>query len=456
MSRAAWAGVLLIGAAFGLVAWLLTRGLPDDAVTRLEETRQAVAAASATLDEQETAINEAVKTDPSYMEASLTVRNARASLAERRKKLAAIDAAVGAPADAILEKDSAGDADQIFSLAATVRTDLQGVLKDAHTDLAQVQKVLRYKQEHPRLVEAARAAAARVALPGPDAQLELAISAAVAECPSTQQALRKKQAAVNALAQKIRTGTTTLERELATGTPNYEITGPMAESISRSARSLEQARADIERGIAALSTSKDRILEDMKTERGRYYHKYKVVEGGQARTTDWKDVPAATYQKHRDHLGMALESKPECVLPEDAVTVASPPGYAYVGNSRYGRWRQDGSGNRFWEWYGKYAFFRAVFFPGYSRPIGYNSWNTWRGGYRSGRVYYGPRNEWGSRGSYTRTRYAGSRYMKTAASRRSTSSSRNTTSYRNSGTRRSGGNFRTSRYRGRSSFGGGK
>ncbi len=140
------------------------------------------------------------------------------------------------------------------------------------------------------------------------------------------------------------------------------------------------------------------VLEDMKEEgvfSKDYYHRYKVVYGERtssgdslvfrSEVTDWYEVPKSTYKKYYPYLGMVILSK----TADGKVTdTPQPPGYQYIGDSRYGRWRQDGSGNSFWEWYGKYALISHMFGM-FNRPVYYNDWNTYSS-YRSrGRPYFG-------------------------------------------------------------------
>ncbi|MBN2092062.1 hypothetical protein JW964_20760, partial [candidate division KSB1 bacterium] len=112
------------------------------------------------------------------------------------------------------------------------------------------------------------------------------------------------------------------------------------------------------------------ILEDM-DEKGffskEYFHKYKVLTGSSdttnfgvnERVTDWINVPSRFYQRNEQYLGMAIASK---VPGQEANQTATPPGYQYVGDSRYGEWRTDERGNSFWEFYGKYALFQNLLF----------------------------------------------------------------------------------------------
>ncbi len=113
---------------------------------------------------------------------------------------------------------------------------------------------------------------------------------------------------------------------------------------------------------------------------------------------DWTEVSRKFYDRHQPLLGMVVLAK-----GEDGKTAQSnyPPGYQYVGNSRYGRWRTDRRGSSFWEFYGKYALFSTLL-GGSSRPIyrsDYDSYRSYRG---QGRPYYGPSNTYGTGGSATR------------------------------------------------------
>ncbi|NIW79287.1 MAG: hypothetical protein GWN16_07410, partial [Calditrichae bacterium] len=146
------------------------------------------------------------------------------------------------------------------------------------------------------------------------------------------------------------------------------------------------------------------ILEDMKQEGNifkDYFHRYKIVYAEKVdnsdslvfldNITDWLEVKEKEYQKYQDYLGMAIASK----TPDGEVTEAKyPPGYQYVGNPRYGQWRQDSHGNSFWEFYGKYAFISSMFSL-FSRPVYMNDWDTYRDYRQTGRPYYGRNQRYG-------------------------------------------------------------
>jgi hypothetical protein len=153
------------------------------------------------------------------------------------------------------------------------------------------------------------------------------------------------------------------------------------------------------------------ILEDMKEEGNfftDYFHQYKLVYG-QAETgsdslifrtemTDWNRVSKKEFQNKYNFLGMALVSKSADGNVNDS---PSPPGYQYVGNQRYGQWRNDSNGNSFWEFYGKFAFF-SYMFGGLTRPVYRGDWNNYRQYRTDRRPYYGSNKQYGTQGAYTK------------------------------------------------------
>ncbi|MGD1846070.1 MAG: hypothetical protein ACFB10_11810 [Salibacteraceae bacterium] len=120
-----------------------------------------------------------------------------------------------------------------------------------------------------------------------------------------------------------------------------------------------------------------------------YHHKYQLVlpgKGDAAPTTNvgpWQEVSEEYYQKHKNDLGMTIAYKKDGVL-EKQVT---PPGYQYVGDSRYGEWRTH-NGSTFWSFYGRYMFYSQLFGM-INRPVYRREYDEYRGGYYGSRPYYG-------------------------------------------------------------------
>ncbi len=141
------------------------------------------------------------------------------------------------------------------------------------------------------------------------------------------------------------------------------------------------------------------ILEDMTVEGNffkDYYHKYRVIVESQTTETGWRRVSEKFHKKYEPFLGMTIWSKKD---GKESGT-AGPPGYEYVGDSRYGKWQSDSSGRSFWAFYGQYRLMSDLL--GMGGPIYRNNYGTYQQYRTKGQPYYGPRNEYGTRGSVTK------------------------------------------------------
>ncbi len=133
------------------------------------------------------------------------------------------------------------------------------------------------------------------------------------------------------------------------------------------------------------------------------------------------DVPQATYEADKNDLGMAIEHKSAGKYDSEAERVAQPAGFAYVapisvGRNQYGYWDHSG-GPDFWVFYGQYALMRDLLFNHDYRPLDRYEWEGYRDYWSSGRTYYGrdPYGEaprYGTQGTSTPSRYAGSTFAK--------------------------------------------
>lgn len=176
----------------------------------------------------------------------------------------------------------------------------------------------------------------------------------------------------------------------------------------------------------------------------KHYHKYMIIENGVKRTEDWKEVSPDLYDKHFEHLGMEILSKPYGKFEDEAVTSASPAGIGYVGNSRYGEWRYDSSGRSFWHYYGMYSFFNDMTGGRYYR----NDYDYYRDYSRRNQPYYGSNNRYGTFGSST---YKNKTYANGSFAKRNKISSGGLNNIRRDTVRGSG-----QASRGRGASGGGK
>lgn len=143
------------------------------------------------------------------------------------------------------------------------------------------------------------------------------------------------------------------------------------------------------------------ILHDMREEGNffpSYYHQYRVDVGEQKTMRSFVEVDKSYYQKNKPYLGMVLAAK----TADGALsTTPFPNGYQYVGNSQYGRWRNNDRGGSMWEFYGKYMLMSQMMgWAGYGLNRNhYNNYSSYRG---AGRPYFGPNREYGTAGTVTK------------------------------------------------------
>ncbi len=212
-------------------------------------------------------------------------------------------------------------------------------------------------------------------------------------------------------------------------------------TILSSCGGREYKKSPLDSYIVELSDEKEFsvIIEDMDVDGTffkTYKHKYKVIRVADSipteSTSDWKEVEKEFFWKNEGNLGMVvLEKGPDGSLSK----VAVPPGYRYVGDSKYGEWRTH-NGSSFWSFYGRYMFMSQMFGM-MNRPVYRSDYNTYRGGgYYGKRSYYGPKE-----GKYSKY---GTNSAQTKKSRPSFFSRRATKSGWSSSRSRSGGRSRGS------------
>lgn len=194
---------------------------------------------------------------------------------------------------------------------------------------------------------------------------------------------------------------------------------------------LSEANAHLAALVSQLYISWDKILVDMSIEEGEevtFQHKYRTVrvtagegEAPNPPSEKWEAVSRADYERHKENLGMTVASKPAGLYDSEIdAAAAQPAGFAYIatpeeGRNEYGQWRRDDRGNSFWEFYGKYAFMRSLFWGPMYSPIHMGDYRGYRRSYDAGRSYYGTSRsgvkQYGSSAQKTRTRLASSRYV---------------------------------------------
>jgi hypothetical protein len=226
------------------------------------------------------------------------------------------------------------------------------------------------------------------------------------------------------------------------------------DTLRNAAADLPRQAEEVQSLDGQLYYSWDKILVDME-ERGtgsarHYDQEIRTVKtrvddaaakaGTSTSDETWVDVSPSTFDAMRNDLGMAIEHKPAGKFDSEAERVAQPAGFAYMAppgqaSNQYGYWDHH-DGRDFWVFYGQYALMRDLLFNHSYRPIDRYDWEGYHDSWRSGRTYYGrdeaagaPR--YGSQGTVTQDRYAGSSYARKGGFRDSQYASKSG-SYRNS------------------------
>ncbi len=155
------------------------------------------------------------------------------------------------------------------------------------------------------------------------------------------------------------------------------------------------------------------VLDDMQ-EQGTFsktfFHKYLVVQPEGSWKTDFLQVPENYYQKNLSYLGMTLLTKKDGAFDE----TPSPPGYGFVGDPAYGRWKEDKDGGSFWEFYGKYAFFTSLF-GGWYHPVYRMDFDGYKKYKSKKKPYFGSKMQFGSTGKIVKQKNPGFYASRTAA-----------------------------------------
>ncbi len=468
MSRAGLAGVALIGGALGLIIYLLTRGLPEDAKSSAAEVESVLGRARIEVADQKQAIDDAVAEDSAFLGSRPEVAAARADLATIEAGVSDVASRFDNDLKPLLDKNRHADADRVRVVAAELASAAAAATAAVTLPAENVRRVLGYKQNHQDLVQSARLALAEVEVLSRDASLPALVQAAASQYPEAAPPLNNRVTGLTTSLALITEEQAKLDTALATPPLDYVAVGRLAEGITQTSKALSTTRSQLMTDVAGLGKSIDKILIDMKEDEGVCFHKYRVVENGLSQETDLQVVDCAFYREHEDHLGMALYSKPEGKLDEEAVKIASPPGYTYVGNPRYGQW-QESNGSRFWVFYGQYSLMRDLLWGvGSYRPVYDRDYQSYRTNVSARKPWFGGSNEFGTRGATTKMKYGGSTYYRREAEKARYSGSR----FQETNKGRAGGGYQGSRYQGggssplrsggnrsaparRSSFGGG-
>jgi hypothetical protein len=139
------------------------------------------------------------------------------------------------------------------------------------------------------------------------------------------------------------------------------------------------------------------VLHDMELDesKGIYRHKYRITKNVTDSTSkpyvmEWVNVDEAFFAENVDNMGLELASK---TADGKVHKTPSPAGFnGYVGNTQYGNWKQDNQGNKFWEYYGQYAFMSSLLNASQPRIYQntYSHYDSYRNDpYTRAKPYYG-------------------------------------------------------------------
>jgi hypothetical protein len=213
-----------------------------------------------------------------------------------------------------------------------------------------------------------------------------------------------------------------------------------ADTLTTSAADQARQAQELKSLTGQLYISWDKLLVDMQA-RGEgnareYDQKIRTVSthitdaaaktGETASDEQWVIVTRPTYEAMRGDLGMAIEHKSAGLYDSEAEHVAQPAGMAYVappseGSNQYGYWDHR-DGRDFWVFYGQYALLRDLLSNHDYRPYDRYEYEGYRTYQSRGQTYYGHDTgsdapKYGSQGTTTENRYAGSKYAQSGGFR---------------------------------------
>src|SRR4051812_45227263 len=218
--------------------------------------------------------------------------------------------------------------------------------------------------------------------------------------------------------------------------------GPQLATLVRADEALASERKQLNDGAAELTSlsgqlydSWDKVLTDLEIShfgRDNVYreciktvrtHLEDVAANKSQISNDehWVTVSEPAYRAIENDLGMTIAHKDVGLFDSEALNTPQPPGLAYVapmsvGHNQYGYWTNEG-GHSVWAFLPQYLLMRELLRShDYYRPITVDEYNGYRTAQRSGTTYYGrtpgtSAPTYGSHGTFTQQRYAGSRYV---------------------------------------------
>jgi hypothetical protein len=209
-----------------------------------------------------------------------------------------------------------------------------------------------------------------------------------------------------------------------TGKVDYAVFFAAADTLHTAAENLPQKTSELKSLAGQLYTSWDKLLVDMRAQKGTYEQKLRTVSTREGVTTSderWVAVGKPVYQAMERNLGMAVEHKSTGKYDQESERVAQPAGFAYMAapgqSNQYGHWEHSG-GRDFWVFYGQYALMRDLLFNRDYRPLDRREYEDYRTYRQRDQTYYGRDTatdsapKYGTSGTATQQRYSGSTFSK--------------------------------------------
>ncbi len=379
-----------------------------------------------------------VAEDKAFMSKSKTVKKATEQLEKLRAKMKDLKAK-GSKMAKLLKKNKGEDASQVRRITRELNGSMKKVSLKLALIIAPVRTLRHAKKNAKRLIREVKSTRTKVTT-YPPKSITKAVKKATKKYPKAKPRI---DARVKALGGKdVLTLADSFDVAQKKNPPDYLAMGRLATKIRSSTGQLTRNRQRLITHLDELDDHVDVILVDMKDERGRFFHRYKTVRGRKVKTTSWKPVSAAFFRMHQKNLGMALYAKPKGTFHTGAITLASPPGYAYVDHKEYGSWKDKG-GEKTWKFKPKYAYMIPLFFGAGLAAVTYVGFRSYTKSRKSRLVWYGLAGAiwYGTRSARMKRRHKGFYKRRTRKARLRKA--------RRSGSRRTGRSGRSSRRSGK-------
>lgn len=199
--------------------------------------------------------------------------------------------------------------------------------------------------------------------------------------------------------------------------------GTVASTLRATAQDLPAKATALQQLTGQLYTSWDKLLVDMREQKGEHQQQIRTVSTRDGKTTSddkWVAVSAAQYRAMQNNMGMAIEHKATGKWDSEADRVAQPAGFAYMAppgqRNQYGYW-ENRNGQDTWVWLAQYMIMRDLLFNRDYRPIDRGDWDSYRTQQSRGETYYGRERatgapKYGTESATTQERYSGSSYSR--------------------------------------------